>query len=211
MAELILYGVFGKFTLQYNLNRMKNLFAALIIIIPLSVNSQDIRSFYWGDSMERIKEIEGKQEWTHPESKDGIQEMIYFSSTISELETYVCLFFIDNRLTRSKYVFLEEHSNENLYLSDFKSIDEILQEKYGKEETRYKWRRDLYKDDSDRWGFAVSIGDLFVATNWDTEKTFITHALYGDNYEITHAIEYVSLELKNLYEEKKKEKQKSVF
>jgi len=64
----------------------------------------------------------------------------------------------------------------------------------------------LYKDDYQRWGFAVSIGHLGYYAMWKTLQTSIVILLQGDNYDITLGIEYMSEELKEL-EEREKEKE----
>ena len=47
-------------------------------------------------------------------------------------------------------------------------------------------------------GFAVSLGHLKLYTQWQAARTKILHALTGENHEITHQIEYRSVELESL-------------
>jgi len=43
----------------------------------------------------------------------------------------------------------------------------------------------------------LSLGHLLYYTDWETTRSVITIALYGENYEITNAIEYLGKELKS--------------
>jgi hypothetical protein len=85
-------------------------------------------------------------------------------------------------------------------------LKEFLVKKYGKPiKDSQLWKNDLYRDEYKDWGFAVSLGHLVYFADWETPNTHISLALYGENYEITLAIEYQSKKLKKL-EEKEKEK-----
>jgi hypothetical protein len=44
----------------------------------------------------------------------------------------VIYIFAGDKLTRAKYSIIEEHSNKNDYISDYKAIKELLTKKYGK-------------------------------------------------------------------------------
>ena len=85
-------------------------------------------------------------------------------------------------------------------------MKEILTKKYGKPiEDKQYWKKDLYKNDYQDWGFAISLGHLSYFATWQTNTTDIFLGLYGDNYKINLGVEYESIQLKVL-EEKAKEK-----
>jgi len=113
----------------------------------------------------------------------------------------------NNKLTRSKYVFEEEHSNLNDYIVDYGMLKGFLNKKYGNYSNKDDayWLNDLYKDDLQQRGFAISLGQLFYQSNWPTQKTNIDLLLSGENYKISLVIEYESKQFKNL-EQKLKEK-----
>lgn len=48
----------------------------------------------------------------------------------------------------------------------------------------------MYKDNSEDWGFAISLGDLAMISQWFTDTTEIGLTLSGDNYEIIFGIIY---------------------
>ena len=86
----------------------------------------------------------------------------------------------------------EEHSEPQTYTFDYNAIDKILIEKYGEpsQPKDVKWFDDLFMDEPNKLGLAVSCGDALVTTRWALDGLGITHALQGDNYEITHIITY---------------------
>ena len=135
------------------------------------------------------------------------EEILIYEGRLAGLACDIIYIFIERKLVRTKYLITEEHSNKNDYVSDYDSLKESLTKKYGQPiiDKRY-WKHDLYKDDYQRWGFAVSIGHLSYYAMWKTLQTSIVLALYGDNYDITLVIEYKSEELKEL-EEREKEKE----
>ncbi len=65
------------------------------------------------------------------------------------------------------------------------------------------WLDEMFKDDPNEWGTAVSLGHVSLFATWERPKTIITLALTGDNGSINLGIEYVSNELGQLEEEAK--------
>jgi hypothetical protein len=164
-------------------------------------NNYKFRNTEWGMSIKEVKNIE-KQEPIY--DNEGI---IVYEDYIIDLPVEVIYIFVDNKLVRSKYIFIQKHTNENDFLSDYKSLNSALKNKYGKPiEENHFWSNDLYKSDSSNWGFAVSLGHHSYYTKWETSETTILSVLHGDNYEINMEIEYQSKELKYL-EEKQKNKE----
>ena len=88
--------------------------------------------------------------------------------------------------------FTNSHSEENLYVMDYDSLDDLLTEKYG-EPTKAKavtWIDDLFMDDPSNLGLAIAAGQASVFTHWDLDGLYVLHCLAGDNYKIKEAILY---------------------
>ena len=96
---------------------------------------------------------------------------------------------------------------------DYRQLRELLYRKYGKpsevalDSTQkptenflddMSWRNDLYRDDFEDWGLAVSIGQVTFSASWVSNRAEIDLILCGDNYDITLAIEYKSTEMGHL-------------
>lgn len=102
------------------------------------------------------------------------------------------LFAFEDGLSMIGVFFEDTHTNENLYIDDFDSVDAALTAKYGTPEFDrfFNWSDDLYEDDPNDWGFAISLGDLQIVSSWEMPDCEAIHTLRGDNYEISHLIAY---------------------
>jgi hypothetical protein len=58
------------------------------------------------------------------------------------------------------------------------------------------WKDNLYRDDKNNWGLAISTGDLSYGLIWETPTTDIELILDGNNYEVNLRIRYFSKKLK---------------
>lgn len=153
----------------------------------------DFRVAKWGESKESIMAKEGKEDSLNDES------LYLFSDLVAGLNCDVVYIFTNNKLAMSKYMFNPKHSNKNDFISDFRDLVGLMTEKYG--EPSYnapEWRNSLYKSDPDDYGFAISLGHLSYSAGWLGDTTDITVALYGENYDITLMIQYVSKKYENL-------------
>ena len=103
---------------------------------------------------------------------------------------YISYSFTDNKLSRVVYIYNETHSNDNNYITSYDELKEVLTTKYQELRSAVTWKNDLFKDDEDKWGLAISAGHLALKSIWETENTNITLACAGENYEITLGIVY---------------------
>lgn len=139
-------------------------------------------------------------------------DFLIYSGTVFNEPCHIYYIFVDDKLVRAKYVFVQEHSNQNDFLSDFSKLKEQLASKYGAAiEDNHYWSNDLYKSDYQGWGMAVAVGHLSFFTHWDTPVTEIWLALSGENYNISLSVEYTSRALEALEKEKQKKKNESDF
>lgn len=176
------------------------IFTTLILMTSSLIYGQDFRKTTWGMTKNQVKQTETS------EIIKETNEAILYSVKLAGYESFVGYIFVDNKLTRAKYLIIEKHSNKNDYIVDYSSIKNLLEKKYGIPKEHEKiWKNDLYKDDYSQWGFAISLGHLMYYSIWETDKTDIIFSLYGDNYKLNTVIEYSSIELKE-FEKKAREK-----
>jgi len=160
----------------------------------------DFRKTNWGMSKVQVKKMQKGKIVKEEEN------FLAYQGNVGGFDCFILYIFAEGNLVRAKYVFTETHSNKNDYISDYNSLKDILTKKYGKlYKDSHIWRNDLYKDDYQDWGLAISLGHLVYQAMWKTTNTEIFLALYGENYKITLEIQYKSEKLKEL-EEKVKEK-----
>jgi len=151
---------------------------------------------YWGMSKAQVKKTE-----TGKIIQDD--STLAYEANIAGLATYIVYIFVEDQLVRTRYVFVENHSNKTDYLSDYNSIQKILNKKYGNPiEEKTHWKNDLYKDDYQDWGLALAFGHLLKFSEWKFPDTVVRLVIDGDNLKIRHSTEYYSISLANLEKEK---------
>lgn len=158
------------------------------------------RKTNWGMSRDEVL----RSEATAPfhETDEGLM----FNGSIVKLEAWIIYVFAAGICIRSKYSIKEQHSHQNQYLTHYHTLRNLLIQKYGLPEGVSEnelenglgkdliWRDDLFQDDYDEWGHAVSIGHLALKADWKTSNSEISLCLVGDNYEIDLCVEYKSRE-----------------
>jgi len=171
-----------------------------------SNDSFTFRKTNWGMTKELVK----KTEETEIIKED--EDVLIYKGIVSNLDCLIAYFFVENKLVRGKYNVIETHTNRNDFISDYSGLKKALAEKYAKpKEEKTVWKNSLYKNDSDNLGFAVSLGHLVFFSKWETNESEIGLYLYGENYEVTLAIEYNSKQLQGLEQKKQKKKTLSDF
>jgi hypothetical protein len=163
----------------------------------------DIFGMTWGISMSDALNINARIT-----GRDA--EHLFYRSTVDSKQTTVILNFTNDQLAQVFYNILAEHSDDQAYLSDFSSIDDLLKDKYkSPSSSGPQWADDLYKNRPSDWGMALASGRMQMRSEWQTPRTNITHAMVGDNFKITHGIIYTSRELTAAMKQAAREKGKS--
>ncbi|PWU04706.1 MAG: hypothetical protein C5B51_16255 [Terriglobia bacterium] len=182
--------------------------ALILAAASLRAAEPDFRKASWGMTVAQVKAAEPN---TPHESRENGGETIleYAAAPISGLEARALYIFAKGKLVRAKYLFVTEHSDQNEFIADYRAIEPFLREKYGKPANeRAIWLDDSFQDEpksyldqdratpanilpSDRFvGLSVSAGHLKLYTQWRTSRTTVLHALTGENFRITHQVEY---------------------
>jgi hypothetical protein len=169
-----------------NNNKLKN--KEEEVISTYEDNSEfTFRRTLWGMSME---DVMSSEEGSFDKS-DNI--LAYNDKYIGGKKCVIGYVFSKGMLVRAKYIFEESHSAKNLYLVDYQFISKILTTKYStSSKENSTWLNDLYKDNIQKYGMAISAGHYSKSKQWNLTRSTIFHSLFGDNYEIKHIIEYSS-------------------
>jgi len=191
----------------------KNISILLIVLCILVISTlilsagevkYDFRKANWGMSVEQVKATE--------KNKIVLEDEKTLATGRVQVDGKECIYvyyFLEDKLYRAAYGFMEKHTNENLHIDDYEDLKEILTKKYGKPVLdKVTWKNDLFKSDKQNWGTAISIGHLDYFSSWETSTTFISLGLNGDNYKINLTLGYYSRELKEWADKIKEEKAK---
>jgi len=152
-------------------------------------DEKDFRGFHWGVTFNEIKEREASR----LVSEDD-QQLVY-DGILGNWQVQIAYDFVAGQLAQGSYSLLETHSNRNDFITTFDRIKELLIKKYGKPIDEAIWKNNLYRDDPQEWGLAISIGHLNFRAKWNLVNTEIILFLTGENYELANYIFYYSKEL----------------
>lgn len=179
------------------------LFLALcfyIFTIPVLAEqkSYDFRNINWGMSINEVSKSEKQP------PVEQAEDALLYKVKISSYNCDLVYFFVDNKLYKAVYFFTESHINNFNYINDFYTIKEMLDKKYTPyTEDVEKWHGDPgYQIDK---GLAVALDYLSYIAKWNTEAANITLLLYNYKNQPSMILQYESIALKSLVEEKREE------
>lgn len=185
--------------------------AALAVVwaLALPLSAQDFRKATWGMTQAQVLATESGSTSDVRESKGETTTLRYDSARLGSLTCSILYVFEQGKLRRAKYIFDAEHANLNDFVADYRAVDPLLAETYGKPANeKAVWIDDTYQDepksylDQDRAtpssllpsdknvGLSISAGHLKLFTEWDSGRTKVLHLMSGENGRITHQVEY---------------------
>lgn len=154
------------------------------------------RKTRWGMTRERVQTSESM------DVANVSDKSVVYKTKLAGFDVFVVYIFVRDQLVRSKYIINEKHSNKTEFTVDYCSLQKLLSKKYGAPlEDEIVWLNDLYQDDPESWGMAVSVGHLRFYTKWNDGNMTVYLYLNGDNYKINFGVEYRSIQLEGLEEQ----------
>jgi len=168
---------------------------------PAQRQDGDFRWSHWGENRTAVKASE------EGASIEEGTEAISLKAEIAGLNSDVVYSFVDDRLVGGAYLINSPHMNANLYIDEFRTLKGLLTDKYGKPSVdRTAWSDDLYRNDPQHWGTAVSAGHVAFIAGWKQPETEIQLILRGDNFKVQLGAIYKSIKLAKLVESTSKKK-----
>lgn len=180
---------------------MKNIFLAVITMTLATFNviSQDFRNATWGMSPSQVKSSE-----TSKLIKETSDHLIY-QTTLAGYDVDAIYFFASDKLTRANYLLKTRSSNNNDYVYEYDTLNELLKKKYGQpSEEEVQWNSRYSSSDKSNWGYEIYMGRLILYSIYTTSDSKIKIILSSEDHKITNQIQYSSTnaELKKLEENK---------
>jgi len=147
------------------------------------------RKTKWGMTRQQVAASESPMKI---ETGDGGTKIGGFL-TIDGRKMGVLYDFAEDRLARASYVLAEKYNEPTAYTAVLRSIEDALTEKYGPPVRNIlRWDNDLYKNNPDRYGMALSAGHLLLGHEWETGETKIVTVAHGQNFSISLMVRYTS-------------------
>lgn len=170
----------------------KVFFITLVIVFCTSLClASDFRDAQWGMSKEQVFLLEK----TRPIYSNN--ESLTYRGKLANIQVHIIYNFSDDKLSNGFYKFVSNYSNNNVYLKDYKDINNLLDLKYGNPDIRKElWINELYKEKLGYHGNAISLGHLMLESKWTNDTTIIVHNLSGKNNLISHSINYFNKKVK---------------
>jgi hypothetical protein len=146
------------------------------------------RGTKWGMSLDQVMVLEGNPALR--EITDGM-EIIGYQRKVLGKDCLVGYLFVDNKLLKTQYNFVERHSNKSQYLDDYERVKTLVAQEYGKPEGEaVDWNDSHYKSDTDNWGTALSLGHVKYLSRWLTSESEIILSLFKMENDILLRVEY---------------------
>ncbi len=183
--------------------------------VPRLLVQPDFRNAVWGMTQAQVMATE-KDHPAEVRESDGEVIVKYDPVDAAEVGGRLIYIFANDKLVRAKYISNASHSELNDFIVDFHAVEPVLLAKYGKaSEERAIWDNDEFQLerlpylDQDRAlpssilpsdplvGLSISLGHLRLYTRRTAGRTQIVHALTGADEQITHQIEYRSMDLED--------------
>jgi hypothetical protein len=174
----------------------------LAIFFTASASAADFRSSSWGDDMKTVIQVEGEP--VHQE-----HDLLIYVRELNGVEYQAFFAFEDLKLTSGGYLSNADYSNKNDYVYDHKRLTEQLTSKYGEpDKDEHEWRSNLYRNNPDKIGMAVSIGAYAVYTSWIVDGTEIMNSLTGSDFDVRQGVTYYSID--SVRERRSKERKEAL-
>ena len=161
--------------------------------MTLIVENRDdclFRNAKLGDSAEVIQRYETGELFTKQDEDNG-ESLIIYEDTVEGEDAYIYYQMNDkDQLCCITVIFMQPHTDYDIYINKFDSITEKLTLDYG-EPKKEKGKGRLYGYCSSE-GEALSIGEGKFRNLWSSDDVDIVLYLGSDNYEISFAMIYDS-------------------
>lgn len=151
-------------------------------------------SVRWGMAKEKVIRTEGRP--LHQERSGG-SDILRYKRDIMDKTCLVEYVFFENQLIKAYLYLVEKYADKNRYISDYVKLKDFLTGKFGAPGAdRIVWQDPSYKNDTDRWGTALSLGHLEFHSGWTFPGTEFLMTLAGGDREVFFVAEASGLNYK---------------
>ena len=166
------------------------------------VASGGYKNSKWGMTKAQVKKL-----FPGVTSPKGEPDVLVKLDKLNGKPISVGFVFVDGKLVRVALRNRQDFVNKNGFLNIYEDWFDLLSTKYGAPaENETAWGNDLYRDDPEDWGMAVSVGHLTRRAAWIAGDTKVTLGIFGERFDVMVGIDYTSTALAGA-EDRAQEKQ----
>lgn len=130
-----------------------------------------------------------------------------YQTDISGLEAIAVFSFLDDKLASGAYTFTAEHEDPLDYLRDFRTLRDLLVEKYGAyTDEQVEWLDRTFEGDEASYGRAIAAGHLRMQAIWSRPDTDIALLIQGEGGKVRLVLRYDNPTLRQLDERAKRQR-----
>ena len=174
------------------------------LLVPWTLvwgESFDFRHTIWGMTQNAVISAEDKMD-----PVERTENRIKYKTQILGKNFELHYLFAQDKLIGSLYKLDDNYLNADHFIQAYFQFKQILTEKYGPPSREItNWLNDTHRNNSNKWGLALSLGHIEYSTVWKTPDETIECILREKNFNVLCLIEYWSLDYSHLLEEFKKE------
>jgi hypothetical protein len=165
---------------------------------PSRMSNEGYLKTKWGMTKQEVKDTIGS-------NFNDEEDSINYEDSVANKMAIVIFYFVQDKLFNVVVGLLLDTTNNEKYIHNFSELEDLLIDKYGKPKKKIKrGSKNPYVSDS----LAISLGEGFYKTTWETRESKIILYLGGDKTKMKLGIYYISQKYWALAEEDKKQKAK---
>lgn len=171
----------------------------------------DFRQARWGMSKAQVVATESHKISTLPGGT-----VIGLTDSVDGRTMLISYEFVGDKLARAFYTLGEKYRDPSEYITVTRVIQAALSEKYGPGQQQTKWVNNLFQKDPSNWGTALSLGHVYLAASWQTDRTKIQQLTSGGGAagtggNINIFVNYTSIEYEGALAQKRAEERRKVY
>jgi uncharacterized protein YneF (UPF0154 family) len=163
---------------------------------PSRMSNEGYLTTKWGMTKQEVKDMIGAKF-----NDEG--DAINYEDNVANEKAIVIFYFTQDKLYNVIVGLLLDTTNNEKYIYKYSELEDLLIDKYGKPKEKIKrGSKNPYISDS----MAISLGEGFYRSIWETPESKILLILSGDKAKMRLGIYYLSKKYYSLAEQEKKQK-----
>ena len=161
--------------------------ASVSLLAAGSIWAADFRQASWGMTFDEVLAL-------HPGVLPADRRIRYltYESKLAQLDVKIFYRFDDEgALYQAGYEVALDEDDSEAALADYEKLNGLLLQRYPEAQPPEQiWRKQVFKDNPDKWARAVRVGHMSYIWRHSIPGTEITHSIGGTRRELAHLLTY---------------------